>query len=108
MENGNHLIFGGNLMLTNEQILQKMTTMSNEISNITRDLHKKNKELQEAQSKINVLSGIVPICMHCKEIRDDEGYWNQLEKYITEHSDAQFNHGICDKCLEKYYPDSTS
>lgn len=105
IENGEYLIFGGHLMLTNEQILQKMTIMSNEIANMSRDLHKKNRELKEAHSKIKILSGIVPICMHCKEIRDDKGYWNQLEKYITDHSEAQFSHGICDKCVKKYYPD---
>ena len=43
--------------------------------------------------------------MHCKGIRDDKGAWNKLEKFITEHSDAQFSHGICEKCLEKYYPE---
>jgi hypothetical protein len=92
-------------MLTNEQILQKMTIMSNEMANMTRALHKKNRELKEAYSKIKILSGIVPICMYCKEIRDDKGYWNRIEKYITEHSEAKFSHGICDKCRKKHYPD---
>ena len=105
IDNGKYLIFGGHLMLTNEQILQKMTIMSNEMANLSRDLHRKNRELKEAHSKIKTLSGIVPICMHCKGIRDDKGYWNQIEKYITEHSEAQFSHGICDKCLKKHYPD---
>lgn len=105
INDGQHLIIGGHLMLTNEQILQQMTAMSNEMANMSRDLHRKNRELQEAHSKIKTLSGIVPICMHCKEIRDDKGYWNQLEKYITEHSDAHFSHGICDKCLKIHYPD---
>lgn len=105
IDNDKHLILGGHLMLTNEQILRKMTVMSNEMANMTRSLHRKNRELQEAHSKIKTLRGIVPICMHCKGIRDDKGYWNQLEKYITEHSDAQFSHGICDKCLKKHYPD---
>ena len=105
IENEKYLIFGGHLMLTNEKILQKMTIMSNEMANMTRDLHKKNRELKEAHSKIKILSGIVPICMHCKEIRDDKGYWNQIEKYITEHSEAHFSHGICDKCHKKHYPD---
>jgi GAF domain-containing protein len=68
-------------------------------------LNEKNRALERAMSEIKTLEGIVPICMHCKGIRDDKGYWNQLEKYISEHSDAQFSHGICDKCLEKYYPE---
>lgn len=68
-------------------------------------LNEKNRRLERAMSEIKTLKGIVPICMHCKGIRDDKGYWNQLEKYITEHSEAQLSHGICEKCLEKYYPE---
>ncbi|MCK5679702.1 transporter substrate-binding domain-containing protein [bacterium] len=64
-----------------------------------------NSELVAALEEIKTLKGIIPICMHCKEIRDDRGSWNQLEKYITEHSEAQFSHGVCDKCVEKYYSD---
>ncbi len=59
------------------------------------------KDLQQALEEIKTLKGIIPICMHCKEIRDDEGYWNQLESYITKHSEAKFSHCICDKCLKK-------
>lgn len=66
-----------------------------------RDLTEKKKAEEEIQN----LKGIVPICMHCKEIRDDKGYWNKLEKYISEHSEAEFSHSICETCLEKYYPD---
>ena len=62
-------------------------------------------ELERAMEKIKVLSGIVPICMHCKQIRDDKGYWNKLEAFIGEHSDVQFSHSICDACLEKHYPE---
>jgi DNA-binding response OmpR family regulator len=54
------------------------------------------QELQQAMEKIKVLSGIVPICMHCKQIRNDKGYWNQLEVFIEKHSEAQFSHGICE------------
>ncbi|HHE46774.1 MAG TPA: PAS domain S-box protein [Bacteroidetes bacterium] len=62
-------------------------------------------ELQEALSKIKVLSGLVPICAHCKKIRDDKGYWNQLEDYIAQHSDMVFSHGTCPECARKLYPD---
>jgi integral membrane sensor domain MASE1 len=61
------------------------------------------KELQDALSQIKTLSGFIPICAHCKKIRDDSGYWNQLETYIQENSDAQLSHGICPTCAEKYY-----
>ena len=62
-------------------------------------------ELQEALSKIKVLSGLVPICAHCKKIRDDSGYWNQLEDYIARHSEMVFSHGTCPECARKLYPD---
>ena len=65
----------------------------------------KKEALEKAMAEIKVLRGIIPICMHCKEIRDDQGYWIQLEQYFSEHSDAQFSHCICDKCKEKYYPE---
>lgn len=62
-------------------------------------------ELEKALDEIKILSGIIPICSYCKQIRDDKGYWNQLEKYISEHSDAQFSHSICNKCLQEHFPD---
>lgn len=56
-------------------------------------------------TELKQLRGIIPICCKCKQIRDDQGYWNQLEQYISEHSDALFSHGICPNCMEKEYPD---
>jgi|GEM_PF-2347863 len=63
------------------------------------------RDLQEALNKIKTLSGLVPICASCKKIRDDKGYWNQLESYIQEHTQAEFSHGLCPDCLKKLYPD---
>ena len=62
-------------------------------------------KLQDALSKIKILRGIIPICASCKKIRDDKGYWNQIESYIKEHSEADFSHGICPDCCKKLYPD---
>jgi PAS domain S-box-containing protein len=61
-------------------------------------------ELQEAFAKIKTLSGLLPICSSCKKIRDDKGYWTILEKYIMEHSDARFTHGMCPDCLKRDFP----
>jgi hypothetical protein len=58
-------------------------------------------ELQRALGEIKRLSGLLPICFSCKKIRDDHGYWNQIEKYISEHSEAEFTHGICPECAQK-------
>ncbi len=63
-----------------------------------------NIELQEKIVEIKALSGLLPICASCKKIRDDKGYWEQLEGYISKHSDATFSHGICPDCMETLYP----
>ena len=63
------------------------------------------KELQDAIVDIKTLSGLVPICASCKKIRDDKGYWTQLEAYLQAHSQARFSHGVCPDCMKKLYPD---
>jgi PAS domain S-box-containing protein len=63
--------------------------------------------LKKALDEVKTLRGIIPICSYCKQIRDDDGAWNELEKYISEHSDAIFSHGICDNCYMKHSPDFT-
>ena len=65
------------------------------------------EELQKALDEIKTLKGILPICMYCKGIRDDDGYWTRLEEYITENTDAQLSHGICEKCMEERFPDKS-
>jgi hypothetical protein len=62
-------------------------------------------ELKDALNKVKALSGLLPICSSCKNIRDDNGYWNQIESYIKTNSDAEFSHSICPKCAKKLYPD---
>ncbi len=63
------------------------------------------RELQKALSEIKTLKGILPICANCKKIRDDSGYWEQIEGYLSEHSNAQFSHDICPDCARQLYPD---
>lgn len=62
-------------------------------------------DLKKALAEVKKLSGLLPICSHCKKIRDDKGYWNQIEYYIHEHSEAEFSHSVCQECAKKYYPD---
>ena len=62
------------------------------------------KELKEKMNSVKTLSGLIPICASCKRIRDEDGYWNELEAYIEAHSDIVFSHGICPECIEKLYP----
>lgn len=61
-------------------------------------------ELRRATGDVKALTGLIPICMSCKKIRDDKGYWNSLEKYVREHTDADFTHGICPECADRLYP----
>jgi PAS domain S-box-containing protein len=61
-------------------------------------------ELQNALSKVRLLSGFLPICASCKKIRDDQGYWQQVEEYIRDHSEAEFSHSLCPECGKKLYP----
>ena len=62
-------------------------------------------DLKQALEKVKTLSGLIPICSHCKKIRDDSGYWQKVEEYLSQHSDVDLSHGICPECLQKYYPD---
>lgn len=61
-------------------------------------------ELREALAQVKTLRGLFPICSGCKRIRDDHGYWNQIEVYIRDHSEAEFSHSICPDCVERLYP----
>jgi PAS domain S-box-containing protein len=62
-------------------------------------------KLQDALAKVKTLSGMLPICSNCKKIRDDKGYWNQIESYIAKHTEVDFSHSICPECAKKLYPD---
>lgn len=84
------------LMLNNKRTEADLVTSKN-------DLQASVDNLEKAISEVKTLKGMIPICMHCKEIRDDKGYWSELEKFIADHTEAEFSHSICDKCLEKYH-----
>jgi len=69
----------------------------------TSQLYEKNTRLKQALDEVKTLKGIIPICSKCKKIKDDKGYWQQVEQYITQHSEAEFSHGICQKCSDELY-----
>ena len=64
-----------------------------------------NEQLKTALAELKVLRGMLPICSICKNIGDDKGYWNRIEAYIQQHSEAEFSHSICPECAKKHYPD---
>lgn len=106
--------------------LDFLWTMANQISliafhnlrhkSMVKSLQKTKKELEKYQNNLEIiiekrtaeiktLSGLLPICMHCKKIRDDGGYWNEIESYISQRSSSTFSHGICPVCAKHHYPD---
>jgi hypothetical protein len=82
-------------LLLNQEVQERLRT-EREKETLIRDL-------QESLTQVRTLKGLVPICAHCHRIRDDQGFWNQLEIYLREHSDAQFSHGICPACVQAHY-----
>ncbi|MBU0485736.1 MAG: response regulator [Proteobacteria bacterium] len=66
-----------------------------------------NKELREALTEIKTLRGILPLCSFCKKIRDDTGYWNQVDDYIRKNSSASISHSVCPDCMDEHYPDES-
>lgn len=75
------------------------------LKKLNNELAIKNQELEIALSEIKTLRDILPICSFCKKIRDDEGYWQQVDQYISQNTYTKFSHGICEDCLEKHYPE---
>lgn len=78
--------------------------LESRVAERTAELTSRNEELQGALTRIRVLSGLLPVCLQCKKIRDNSGQWNEFESYISEHSDATFSQGICPECAKSVYP----
>ncbi len=75
------------------------------ILELQRALIAANQELRQALGRVKTLSGLLPICASCKNVRDDKGYWQQIEAYVRDHSEAEFSHSICPACFDKLYPE---
>lgn len=92
-----------------DQVVSSINETSHKLiesyENLEKKVEERTQDLQESLEQVKVLSGLLPICSFCKKIRDDKGYWNQIESYIDKHSEAQFSHSICHECADKHYPD---
>jgi hypothetical protein len=84
---------------------QELERLNTQLTTTKNNLESANKELERAIVNIKQLSGMLPICASCKKIRNDKGYWEQIEAYIRDHSEVEFSHSICPECTEKLYPD---
>ncbi len=82
----------------------KQQRLIEEKKRIEEEKEKLIEELKEALEKVKTLKGLLPICSHCKRIRDDKGYWEKIEVYIRNHTEVDFTHGICPECMEKKFP----
>jgi c-di-GMP phosphodiesterase len=89
-----------NLMLSFKEAIEEHLALVSTY----KQLEKKNEELEHALSEIKILKGLLPICSYCKNIRDDEGDWTEIESYISDRTDAKFTHSICPTCTKKIYP----
>lgn len=81
--------------------LQQVEVLARINTHIT--LHRQKQELEQALTEVKKLSGIIPICSVCKQIRNDEGYWQQVDQYIAEHSEVEFSHALCTGCADRLY-----
>ena len=105
-------VMSSQLRQERDQLESRVLERTEELNNVNLQLAKevdKHKrtitELEATLKEIKTLRGLLPICSHCKKIRDEKGYWNQIEAYIQGHSEAEFSHSICQECAKKYYPD---
>jgi DNA-binding response OmpR family regulator len=87
------------------EVGQRLIEMQDELLESRMLLADKVQELHKALEELKTLNGIIPICAHCKKIRTDDGYWQQVEVYVRNHSDAEFSHGICPECTKTLYPE---
>ena len=87
-----------------EELLARVATHL-ELSRLRARLEQQTAELRDALAKVKTLSGFIPICASCKKVRDDRGFWSQIEDYLSEHSDAELSHGLCPDCLREFEAD---
>jgi ligand-binding sensor domain-containing protein len=95
----------GILRLRVASLARSRAALAAQVKAQTEELRARNEELSTALTHVHQLSGLLPICANCKKIRDDRGEWTPLESYITQHSEADFTHGICPTCIRTQYPD---
>lgn len=92
-----------NERLSQEEVLEKLSRLNQELLSLSRQLARKNRQLNAAREKIKILEGKIPICCHCKSIRDEKGQWKDLELFLSEKTNVWFTHTICPECMNQRY-----
>jgi hypothetical protein len=87
------------------ELTEELIVKNVESEGLRKELEENVKRLEITISEIKTLTGLLPICSSCKKIRDDKGNWTQIEKYISERSEVDFSHSLCEECIKKLYPD---
>ncbi len=98
-------VFSGPITVKGRSLLCSVIHDVTERNATARERERLINELKNALAEVRTLRGFIPICSSCKKIRDDKGFWSQIEVYLSERSDAQFSHGICPDCAQRLYPD---
>lgn len=91
--------------LTGVAMVRRRAALQDQVSHAWRMEHDAREAAERARRELKQLHGIIPICSNCKKVRSDAGEWQQIERYVHDHSDAQFSHGICPSCVKVLYPD---
>lgn len=103
---GKEILCFGHLDMNDVDMMRtELLSLNQELGNLSRQLHKKNAELQYALDHVKTLQGIIPVCMHCHKIRNDEKVWDRFETYLANYTEASFSHSLCQECAKKYYSD---
>jgi hypothetical protein len=87
-----------------KELVERNQALEAKVAERTAALDARNLELTHALEQVRTLRGLVPICSACKKIRDDAGYWHQVETYVRDHTEAEFSHGLCPECIPAYFP----
>lgn len=98
-------IMAGHVAVTVGFLMLNSERLERELERTETSLRTSVADLQRALADVRTLSGLLPICAHCKKVRDDAGYWTQIEVFVRDRSEAEFSHGICPDCLRKHFPD---
>jgi PAS domain S-box-containing protein len=109
-ESARHILWSGSASLSMDGTTDFIILTGVDITALKNAEQEKEKliiDLQNALSKVKTLKGLLPMCANCQKIRDDQGYWQRVEKYISDHTEADFTHGICPECARKLYPQYT-